>query len=204
MARALEGVPEAKAGRQASEDNFSRTQDRTEALLNEMEKMTEGKLKAWRALSLTGSATTTTRSKTPFACRPTRSPRTSLTKEGVSDAEAKQTAASLAKNLTVNFNRKGDVATQMGALYAFFNASMQGTARMIETLKGPTGKKIMAGGLLLGSMQAALLAAAGFDDEEPPEFIRSKNIVIPTGDGKYIAFPMPLGLPRHPRYLAHL
>jgi hypothetical protein len=51
----------------------------------------------------------------------------------------------------------------------------------------------MAGGLLLGSMQAALLAAAGFDDEEPPEFIRSKNIVIPTGDGNYIAFPMPLG-----------
>ena len=34
---------------------------------------------------------------------------------------------------------------------------------------------------------------AGFDDEEPPEFIRSKNIVIPTGDGDYIAFPMPLG-----------
>jgi hypothetical protein len=99
----------------------------------------------------------------------------------------------LAKNLTVNFNRKGDVATQMGALYAFFNASMQGTARMIETLKGPMGKKIMAGGLLLGSMQALLLASAGFDDEEPPEFIRSKNIVIPTGDGKYIAFPMPLG-----------
>jgi hypothetical protein len=64
---------------------------------------------------------------------------------------------------------------------------------MIETLKGPTGKKIIAGGLLLGGMQAALLAAAGFDDEEPPEFIRSKNIVIPTGDGDYIAFPMPLG-----------
>jgi hypothetical protein len=113
--------------------------------------------------------------------------------EGFSDSEAKQKAASLAKNLTVNFNRKGDIATQMGALYAFFNAAMQGTARMIETLKGPMGKKIMAGGLLLGSMQAALLAAAGFDDEEPPEFIRSKNIVIPTGDGNYIAFPMPLG-----------
>jgi hypothetical protein len=114
-------------------------------------------------------------------------------KEGFSDSEAKQKAASLAKNLTVNFNRKGDVATQMGALYAFFNASMQGSARMVETLKGPMGKKIMAGGLLLGSMQALLLAAAGFDDEEPPEFIRSKNILIPTGDGNYVAFPMPLG-----------
>jgi hypothetical protein len=51
----------------------------------------------------------------------------------------------------------------------------------------------MAGGLLLGSMQALLLAAAGFDDEEPPEFIRSKNILIPTGNGNYVAFPMPLG-----------
>jgi len=102
-------------------------------------------------------------------------------------------AASLAKNLTVNFNRKGQVATQMGALYAFFNASVQGTARLAETMAGPMGKKILYGGLLLGSMQAMLLAASGMGDDEPPEFVRERSIIIPIGDGKYVSIPMPLG-----------
>jgi hypothetical protein len=105
----------------------------------------------------------------------------------------KQEAASIAKNLTVNFNRKGQIAVQAGALYAFFNAAVQGTTRLAQTLRGPAGKKIMAGGLLLGTMQAALLAAAGFDDEEPPEFVRERNLILPIGGDKYLTFPMPLG-----------
>lgn len=106
---------------------------------------------------------------------------------------SKQQAASIAKNLTVNFNRKGQVAIQMGALYAFFNASVQGTARMAETLTGPMGKKIITGGILLGAMQALLLAAAGFDDDEPPEFVRQRSLILPIGNGKYLSLAMPLG-----------
>lgn len=111
-----------------------------------------------------------------------------------------QQAASLAKNLTVNFNRKGQVALQAGALYAFFNASVQGTARIAQTLTtdgklSKVGKKIIAGGLLLGAMQALLLAAAGFEDDEPPDFVRERSLVIPSpfGDKKYLSIPMPLG-----------
>lgn len=118
---------------------------------------------------------------------------------------SKERAASLAKNLTTNFNRKGQSATQVGALYAFFNASVQGTARIGQTLfdmepgqpktlrLSAVGKKIVAGGVLLGSMQALLLAAAGFDDEEPPDFVRERNLVIPTGGKTYLTIPMPLG-----------
>jgi hypothetical protein len=182
-----------EGGQTGFRDNFSRTQDRTEALLNEMSKITEGKAKAGARAVFDWLSDYNDSLENAVRLSAYKVAKKKFADEGFSDSEAKQKAASLAKNLTVNFNRKGDVATQMGALYAFFNAAMQGTARMIETLKGPTGKKIMAGGLLLGSMQAALLAAAGFDDEEPPEFIRSKNIIIPTGDGNYIAFPMPLG-----------
>jgi hypothetical protein len=105
----------------------------------------------------------------------------------------KQQAASVAKNLTVNFNRKGQIGRQAGALYAFFNASVQGTARMYETLKGPAGKTIIGGGLILGALQAMALAAAGFDEDEPPEFVKERNIVLPTGGSKYITIPMPLG-----------
>jgi hypothetical protein len=112
-------------------------------------------------------------------------------------------AASLAKNLTVNFNRKGANTPTIGALYAFFNASVQGTARLIETLftkdkngkmsLSPAGKKIIAGGMLIGVMQTAILAMAGFGPDDPPEWIKSKNLIIPTGDGKYLTIPMPLG-----------
>lgn len=110
----------------------------------------------------------------------------------------KPRAASLAKNLTVNFNRKGRIATQAGSLYAFFNASAQGTARLAETIKGPAGTKIIMGGVLLGVIQALGLAAAGFDDDDPPDFVRERNLVLPlfpfTGDKKYLTTPIPLGL----------
>lgn len=110
---------------------------------------------------------------------------------------SKEQAASIAKNLTVNFNKKGQVATQMGALYAFFNASVRGSVRLYETLTGPMGQKIIWGGLLLGAMQAMMLAAAGFDEDEPPEFVKDRNLILPlgyfTGKKNYISIPMPLG-----------
>ena len=120
--------------------------------------------------------------------------RLSAYKQALDKGMTKQQAASVAKNLTVNFNRKGDIGVQAGALYAFFNASVQGTARLYETLKGPAGRKILAGGALLGVMQALALAAAGFDEDQPPDFVKERNLVLPTGDGTYLTIPMPLGL----------
>lgn len=127
-------------------------------------------------------------------------------KAGLDAGLSKERAASIAKNLTTNFNRKGQVAQQVGALYAFFNASMQGTARIgqaiftMEPGKPKTmrlsqlGKKVVFGGVTLGVMQALLLAAAGFDEGEPQEFVRERNLIIPVGGKKYITIPMPLGL----------
>ena len=118
----------------------------------------------------------------------------------------REQAASLSKNLTVNFNRKGQVGQQAGAVYAFFNAAMQGTARIgqvlfdmdggnIKTLRlSKTGKSVVAGGITLGIVQALMLAAAGFDDEDPPEFLRERSFIIPTGGKSYVSIPMPLGL----------
>lgn len=120
---------------------------------------------------------------------------------GIDDLQA----ASYAKNITVNFNKKGQVGAQMGALYAFFNANVQGTARIVETLferdrqggvsLSSAGKKIAVGGLLVGILQTSLLALAGFDDDEPPDFVKEKNFVMPApGTEKgYVMLPMPLG-----------
>lgn len=121
--------------------------------------------------------------------------RLSAFKLGIEKGMSKERAAMLAKNLTVNFNRKGDWGRTAGAMWAFFNASVQGTETMIRTLRGPAGRRIIVGGLALGAAQAVLLAMAGFDEDEPPEFVRSRNIIIPwfNEDKDYTTIPMPLG-----------
>ena len=116
-------------------------------------------------------------------------------KAAMANGMSKDKAASVAKNVTVNFNRKGKMGREAGAFYAFFNAAVQGTARTLETLKGPLGKKIIMGGVSLGVLQA-LIASAGFDDDEwedIPEFLKQRNFIIPTGNHTYLMFPMPLG-----------
>jgi hypothetical protein len=106
---------------------------------------------------------------------------------------SKQKAAIIAKNLTVNFDRKGAWTKSVNVLYAFFNASVQGTERIYQTLKGPKGKMIIGGGILAGMVQAVMLAAAGYGDDDPPEFVRERNFIIPLVDGTYLTVPYPLG-----------
>jgi len=122
--------------------------------------------------------------------------------EGLSDDRA----AEIAKNITVNFNRKGQWTANANALYAFFNANIQGSARMAQLMLkkengkislSAAGKKVVAGGMLLGVTQAVLLAMAGYDEDEPPEYLKNKNFIIPDfglAGGKYLIIPMPLGL----------
>lgn len=119
--------------------------------------------------------------------------RLAVYKTALDHGMTKARAASLAKNISVNFNRKGQVGAQMNALYAFFNAAVQGTARLAETMRGPAGRQIVAGGILLGVMQALMMAAAGFGDDDPPDFVRERSLIIPLGDKRYLTIPMPLG-----------
>jgi hypothetical protein len=104
-----------------------------------------------------------------------------------------QQAAIIAKNITVNFDKKGARTRSIGALYAFFNPAVQGTERIYQTLKSPYGKAIIGGGILAGMIQAVMMAMAGYDDEDPPEFTRQKAFVIPMPDGHYLPIPYPQG-----------
>lgn len=112
--------------------------------------------------------------------------------KGISRPEA----ARLARELTVDFNRKGRTGRELGPLYAFLNASLQGTERTIRALRGPDGGKIIAGGLAMGVVQALWLAMAGFDDDDLQEFTKARAFIVPLpgGDKKYVAIPLPLGL----------
>tara|TARA_S200002703_G_scaffold11653_2_gene10571 strand:- start:209 stop:7294 length:7086 start_codon:yes stop_codon:yes gene_type:complete len=175
-----------EGGQTGYKDMFARSDERATALEKELKGLSAGKpMKALRAIRDWLS---------DYNEAMENAVRLSAYKVAKEQGMTNQQAASLAKNLTVNFNRKGQVATQAGALYSFFNAAVQGTARMMEALRGPAGKKIIYGGLLLGTAQAALLEAADFDEDEPPYFVREKNVIIPLIGGGYLTIPMPLGL----------
>lgn len=121
--------------------------------------------------------------------------RLAVYKEARDQGLSMEASASIAKNITTNFNRKGELALQAGALFAFFNAAVQGTARVFETVAAPAGRRILAGGIMVGVMQGVMMALAGYDDDEPPQFVRERNLIfpIPGSDGKYLSLAMPLG-----------
>jgi Large polyvalent protein associated domain 38 len=125
--------------------------------------------------------------------------RLSAYSEALDKGISRANAARLGRELTVDFNRKGRMGAELGPLYAFFNASVQGTSRSMQALKGPTGKKIIAGGLSLGVVQALMLLMAGYDEDEIPEFVKARALVIPTGTNSkgiktHVFIPYPLGL----------
>lgn len=175
-----------EGGQTGYRDMFATGEERAKALEKEIAALTHGKLRTGARAFFDWLS--------DYNSAIENSVRLAAYKTGIDAGLSKQKAASVAKNLTVNFNRKGQAATQVGAMYAFFNASVQGTARLAQTLAGPSGRKIMAGGVMLGAMQALALSMAGFDDDEPPQFIRERNLVIPVGGGRYVSIPMPLGL----------
>jgi hypothetical protein len=109
--------------------------------------------------------------------------------QGMTDEEA----AVVAKTLTINFNKHGARTKNIRGLYAFFNAGVQSTARLALTLAGPAGKKIVKYGLMLGAFNALLMMAFGFDDDEPPEYVKNKGFVVPLGGGSYFLWNLPGG-----------
>lgn len=203
LRRAREGLPpKSKWGRvfedfglQGGKSGFSElfkdSQDRSESLQSELKRFKEGKIKSkGRALMEWLS---------DFNEAIENAIRVSVYKNALDKGLSKQKAASLGKNITVNFNRTGAMSKHIQTLYAFFNAAIQGSARIAETLMtsdgklSSFGKKFVTGGITLGMMQAVLLAMAGIDDDEIPEYIKDKSMVIPYGSGKYFSIPLPLG-----------
>jgi hypothetical protein len=103
-------------------------------------------------------------------------------------------AAEIAKNITVNFNKRGAKTKMVRGIYAFFNASVQGTARYAITLAGPAGGMIIKTGLAMGAVNAMWMFMAGFDDDDPPQFTKNKGFIVPTGSGDYFIWNLPPGL----------
>ena len=114
----------------------------------------------------------------------------------------KAQAASLAKNATVNFNRRGELGPLLNAGYLFFNASAQGTARLLTAMKSPRVRKILVGvvvGGFLVEMMNAMLTGTDDDGEDYydkiPASDKARNLIVmmPGGKGEHLKIPLPYG-----------
>ena len=119
------------------------------------------------------------------------------------DAGLTQTqAASLAKNLTVNFNRKGEWGGLINSMYLFYNASIQGSVRVLQaSFRSPKIRKILYT-ITAGSFALDMLnrVAAGEDEDGRNRYdklsgwVKSHNLILfLPGTEKYVAIPMPYG-----------
>ena len=111
-------------------------------------------------------------------------------------------AAFLAKELTVNFNRRGEIGAQMNALYPFFNAAIQGTVRTVKALGSKRVAKMVAVAFAAGLLNDLVNAALSEEDEDDelvydkiPDYRNERNIHIGwfANSRNPIAIPMPYG-----------
>ncbi|MEQ8770070.1 MAG: LPD38 domain-containing protein [Phycisphaerales bacterium] len=116
--------------------------------------------------------------------------RLALYRELRSRGVSKRKAASAAKNLTVNFNRRGEGSTVLNALYLFFNASVQGSHRVLSTVLGSRkGRALGASIIAMGALQDMLNSALSDEDEDGelfwdkiPEWERTNNWILMLPD----------------------
>ena len=115
--------------------------------------------------------------------------------------ETRARAAYLSKEVTVNFNRSGEWGPALNATYMFFNASVQGSKRVVNTMTGPTGRRVGMGMALVGAMITEYNRSVSEEEEDGvlsydkiSPYERSRNIIIMRPDGKrYIKIPLGYG-----------
>jgi hypothetical protein len=111
-------------------------------------------------------------------------------------------AARYARDMNVNFSRKGQLSPTIGAMYAFANANVQGSVRVAKLLDPRTtsGKTLLGGLFALGVMQDQMNAGIAEDENNDgandwsamPDYVKDKNLVF-FGGPKPVTIPMPHG-----------
>lgn len=121
---------------------------------------------------------------------------------GLSIAES----AAIGRNITVDFNRSGEIGGAIGAFYMFYNAAAQGTARTLKAVQSKYVRRAFYTVAAIGAVSALYGIAAGGDSDDGesffskiPDYDRNKNFIImwPKGmghDGQYVKIPVSFGL----------
>lgn len=121
------------------------------------------------------------------------------------------TGATLSKDVTVNFNRKGESTAQVNAMYLFFNAAVQGNVNMAQALasgeaggrkKKVTNARLAAGGLVAMGAAMALMNMWNSEEDDDgelkyqdlPEHAKNRVQLFMYGSEEGFALPMAYGL----------
>jgi hypothetical protein len=117
-----------------------------------------------------------------------------LRKRGSSIEEA----AAYAKDLTVNFNRKGYDGSRLNAWFLFYNAGIQGAKRASDVMRKPKTWGYL--GALAAAQTVAAMYAMGLEDDDGenlwnkvPDHVKRRNLVIVLPDEGVVTIPMPYG-----------
>jgi hypothetical protein len=117
-------------------------------------------------------------------------------------------AANMARNVTVDFNRKGELGPTFNSLYAFFNAAVQGNTQLLRSLTNVKGgpitlaQKAALGMVAIGFMRSLYNSAMADDDEDGksfydkiPDHVKQRNMVFmnPVDNRSYGLIPLPYG-----------
>ena len=127
-------------------------------------------------------------------------------------------AAQLAKNITVNFNKHGELGPVLNAWFLFFNASVQGTARLGRSLlrlkpkyepfvgerKGlqrlNSAQKLAMGMSAISSLLTLINISTSDEDEDGelfynkiPDYEKERNLIMMYDGKHYIKIPLPYG-----------
>lgn len=123
-----------------------------------------------------------------------------LLKQGVPQYKAVE----VARNATINFQKKGNYGPMVDSAYLFFNASVQGTTNVIKSMLTTKRGRWMAGGIIMAGMLTNIYnqfmsdCSEGSDPsncyDNIPEYEKERNLILkaPGRDG-YIKIPLAYG-----------
>lgn len=115
----------------------------------------------------------------------------------------REKAAEIAKEITINFNRKGEYGPVMNAAYVFYNAAVQGNAALVRgIIKNKKFRRMMGSVVVMGMMNDLVnRMVAGEDDkgenlwDKLPDYMKQRNFIMmnPYTGNVMFQFPMPYG-----------
>jgi hypothetical protein len=126
--------------------------------------------------------------------------RLSTYKNLVDSGISKDKAIQFSKDLTVNFNRKGELGSVFNSLWAFSNAGIQGTNRIFRALTHKDAKvrrsaqKIVSGIAIAGFTNSWINRMINEDEwEDYIDYNKAHHFMILLPDGNTFAIKLPYG-----------
>jgi hypothetical protein len=111
-----------------------------------------------------------------------------------------QKAAAVAKNISLNFEKKGTKTQNLNALYLFANAGIQGVARGGKLLFSKNGRRVLSGIVMYSFISSMLTDLLDEDDDMDVygDFVRDNNFLIynPWEPKEPIKIPKPYSFVR--------